>query len=54
MFASLSPPGMGFTTGEMEDIKHVGSVCRDGLLGYLQGSVESERMEGEMKPFPVR
>lgn len=37
-FASLSPRSVG----ELEDIKRVGSVGRDGLRGALQRSVESE------------
>jgi hypothetical protein len=38
----------------MEDIKCTGSECRDGLLGDLQRSVESEQAEGEKKPLQVR
>lgn len=54
VFASLSPRSVGFSTGKMEDIKCTGSECRDGLLGDLQRSVESEQAEGEKKPLQVR
>lgn len=51
VFTSLSPQREGFTSGEMEDIKRIGSVRRDGLLGDLQRSVESEQAECEREPF---